>query len=199
MRKHHCSVPSAIIIVLLLTACGTDEPLAPAAASLSVLASDAPTLVETVRRLAAERGVTPLERPVAVRPDLVRLGQLLVFDKELSGNRDIACMTCHMPEFGTGDTRSLSIGQGAEGLGPDRAHPDGLFIPRNAPPLFNVGALESLFWDGRVFADASGRVHTPAGKQVTRSMEAVFEFVSGALGQCQLRRVVQVPVLARGH
>jgi cytochrome c peroxidase len=99
-------------------------------------------------------------------------------------------MTCHLPEFGTGDTRSLSLGQGASGLGPGRVHPTGAFIPRNAPPLFNLSALESLFWDGRVFADAAGRVHTPAGRQVTKRMEGTFEF--GALSALGL-----FPVLSR--
>jgi cytochrome c peroxidase len=65
-------------------------------------------------------------------------------------------MTCHLPTFGTGDGRSLSIGQGAAGLGPDRVHPTGDFIPRNAPPLFNLSAVEPFFWDGRVVVDEHG-------------------------------------------
>jgi cytochrome c peroxidase len=120
----------------------------------------------------------------------VVLGQALAFDKILSGNRDISCMTCHVPLFGTGDARSLSIGQGATGLGRRRVHPQGLFIPRNAPPLFNLGALQSLFWDGRVFTDAAGVFHTPAGNQLTRGMIRVFEF--GPLSALPL-----FPVLSR--
>jgi cytochrome c peroxidase len=181
-------IPLVCLVALASTACNADEPLAPTAA-LSVL-EETTTLAATVRLLAADRGVTALVRPPRVRPELVDLGQMLMFDKELSGNRDIACMTCHLPELGTGDTRSLSIGQGASGLGADRVHPTGAFIPRNAPPLFNLSALESLFWDGRVFADAAGRVHTPVGRQVTKRMEATFEF--GALSALGL-----FPVLSR--
>jgi len=42
-----------------------------------------------------------------------------------------------------------------------------VFIPRNAPSLFNLHALESLFWDGRVSTDGEGVFHTPAGSQLT--------------------------------
>jgi cytochrome c peroxidase len=113
----------------------------------------------------------------------VRLGQALAFDKELSGNRDISCMTCHLPVFATGDALRLSIGQGATGLGPNRVHPQGLFIPRNAPQLFNLTALKSLFWDGRVSVDDAGQFHTPAGDQLTAQMTRVFEFgPASALG-----------------
>jgi cytochrome c peroxidase len=129
----------------------------------------------TIRQLAAGRGIVPLPRPPFVRPALVKLGQALAFDKVLSGNRDISCMTCHLPAFSTGDGRSLSIGQGGVGLGPARALGTGVFIPRNAPPLFNVAAMQHLFWDGRVSVDGSG-FHTPAGAQLTPRMTRVFEF-----------------------
>jgi cytochrome c peroxidase len=104
------------------------------------------------------------------------LGQALAFDRILSGNRDISCMTCHPPAFATGDGKSLSVGQGGTGLGPDRRHPQGAFIPRNAPALFNLGTLRRLFWDGRVEVDDNGRFHTPAGAQLTPAMTQVFEF-----------------------
>jgi cytochrome c peroxidase len=133
-------------------------------------------LAAEVRTLAAGRGVTPLARPAPVRPELVRLGRALAFDKILSGNRDISCMTCHLPAFATGDGRSLSVGQGATGLGPQRVHPAGTFIPRNAPPLFNLAAMNGLFWDGRVFKGADGLVHTPAADDVTPPMQSTFEF-----------------------
>lgn len=129
----------------------------------------------TVRQLAARRGANPLPPPRHVRPELVRLGQALLFDKELSGDRDISCMSCHLPSMSTGDGRHLAIGQGGTGLGLTRIHPEGIFIPRNAPPLFNLHALDNLFWDGRVSV-AKGKFHTPAGEQLTPEMTRVFEF-----------------------
>jgi len=153
---------------------------APASAAAALPTS---TLPQIVRQLAAGRGIVPLPAPPRVRPALAKLGQALAFDKILSGNKDIACTTCHLPKFATGDDRSLSIGQGANGLGPTRIHPTGVFIPRNAPPLFNLSAMRHLFWDGRVAVDAAGKFTTPAGSQLTPEMTRVFEFGSvSALG-----------------
>lgn len=184
--------PSALGLVLAglgVLACA-DDPAAPGRGPVRLDQAALHSLTDTVRQLAASRNVTPLPSPAPVRPALVTLGQALAFDKELSGNRDISCMTCHFPAYGTGDGRSLSIGTGATGLGPGRQHPQGLFIPRNAPPLFNLGALKSLFWDGRVSVDAEGTYHTPARQKLTRDMTRAFEF--GAVSAFPL-----FPVLAR--
>ncbi|MEO8139290.1 MAG: cytochrome c peroxidase [Gemmatimonadota bacterium] len=177
MRFRHLAGVATVGVSLLLAACGTDSTAPDAAAkaaSVRIPVSD--SFVALVRQLAAGRGVTPMPKPPAVRPALVRLGQALAFDKILSGNRDISCMTCHLPPLATGDARSLSIGQGATGLGLERVHPTGAFIPRNAPSLFNLTAMKSLFWDGRISVDAQGVFHTPAGAQLTPSMTKVLEF-----------------------
>lgn len=158
-----------------LFGCGDDTATAPEpTAELSTSGMNA--LATEVRQLTAGRGITQLQRPAPVRPALANLGLALAFDKILSGNRDISCMTCHLPSLGTGDFRSLSIGQGATGLEATRIHPQGLFIPRNAPPLFNLFAMEPLFWDGRIFQDEQGTFHTPAGLAITPAMHGVFEF-----------------------
>jgi cytochrome c peroxidase len=99
----------------------------------------------------------------------VRLGQALMFDKILSGNRDVSCATCHHPSFASGDGLSLAIGTGGVGTGTDRVpRNDAGFVPRNSPPLFNLGHPEfsALFWDGRVARKADGRFETPAGSQL---------------------------------
>lgn len=160
-----------------LIAC-SERPTAPAPRepALAVAASTPPTTPQLVRELAASRGIVRLGRPYPVRPALVRLGQALAFDPILSGNRDIACTTCHLPAFATGDGRSLPIGQGGRDLGPSRSIPSGALIPRNAPPLFNLRELRRLFWDGRVALGANGRFNTPADAQITPAMTRVFEF-----------------------
>ncbi|WP_318527453.1 cytochrome-c peroxidase [Roseobacter sinensis] len=85
------------------------------------------------------------------------MGQSLFYDPILSGNRNIACAHCHHPEFGTGDGLSLGIGEGGQGLGPERTPGVGQQriakrIPRNAPGLWNLGArdLTVMFHDGRL-------------------------------------------------
>ena len=70
------------------------------------------------------------------------LGRLLFWDPILSGNRDIACATCHHPEFAYADGRALSLGVGSVGLGPARTDTTGGVIPvvkRNAHTILNVG------------------------------------------------------------
>lgn len=87
----------------------------------------------------------------------IELGRSLFFDKILSGNKNISCATCHHPSIAGVDAVSLSLGEGATGLGVDRQ--DGVgksavlnFIPRNSPALFNLGSshFTTLFHDGRV-------------------------------------------------
>ncbi|MEO8448586.1 MAG: cytochrome c peroxidase [Gemmatimonadota bacterium] len=182
MLQHHIRRSLSAAALGLLAACGQEQQaLAP---SLALEQSSSPTdLTTIVRQLAVQRGIGRMPARPYVRPALVRLGQALAFDKILSGNRDIACMTCHLPGLATGDGRSLSVGQGATGLGPGRFDPAGAFIPRNAPSLFNLTALQSLFWDGRVMPDGPGKYHTPAGTAITPGMTRVFEFgVISALG-----------------
>lgn len=108
------------------------------------------------------------------------LGQLLFYDAILSGNRNVSCATCHHPRFATGDGVSLGLGDGGLGLGPERvADADNLpeqRIPRNSPPLFNLGAREMtvLFADGRIEVDPD----RPSGLRTPLEDEMVEGFAS---------------------
>jgi cytochrome c peroxidase len=173
------------MIAALALACDATESTEPRLRTLSGAVEDPTTaaLSAEVRALASGRGIGPLPAAVKPRQPLVRLGQMLAFDKILSGNRDISCMSCHVPRFGTSDGKSLSVGTGSSGLGPDRTHPNGVFIPRNAPPLYNLDAMRTLFWDGRVEVDAHGNFHTPASQQLTSEMTRVLQYgAASALG-----------------
>ncbi|WP_293452310.1 cytochrome c peroxidase [Planktotalea sp.] len=110
------------------------------------------------------------------------LGQLLFYDPILSGNRDVACATCHHPKLGTTDGVSLSFGDGGIGLGRNRkVDPKNIpeeRIPRNSPALFNLGAKEFtvLFHDGRLEADASqaSGIRTPIGGDMAVGFASVL-------------------------
>ncbi len=85
------------------------------------------------------------------------LGRELFFSLDLSGDRDVACATCHHPELGGGDAISLSLGPGhpAHLMGADRARGlsdiTAVQVARNAPTTFNMGLWDTaMFWDGRV-------------------------------------------------
>ncbi len=182
----------AVALAIVAGGCADRRPLDPAGpqrASSVVETSDAASLV---RALAAGRGIEALPPPPPVRRALVELGRALMFDPILSGNRDIACMTCHAPRYATGDARRLAIGQGATGIGPARVHPDGRFVARNAPPLFNLYLMRSFFWDGRIAPDDKGHFRASVGPRITEDMERVFEF--GALSAVGL-----LPVLSRAE
>jgi cytochrome c peroxidase len=185
MQAHRLQV-LASAIAALLTACDSNAASAPTPAAGFL--ENGGDLVQEVRALAAGRGIGPLQAAPVVRPALLELGRALAFDKILSGRKDISCMTCHLPGFATGDGRSLSMGQGATGLGPARVN--GPTIPRNAPALFNFDQIRSFFWDGRVEIDARARFVTPAAQRLTAHMADAFEF--GALSAQPL-----FPVLSR--
>ncbi|WP_296431693.1 cytochrome c peroxidase [Yoonia sp.] len=94
---------------------------------------------------------------IPVNADQARIGQLLFYDKILSGNKNISCGTCHHHDHAGGDGLSLGIGEGGVGVGPDRTAgtgPDAIRkrIPRNAPSLWNLGhnSIDALFHDGRL-------------------------------------------------
>ncbi|HET7274862.1 MAG TPA: cytochrome c peroxidase [Longimicrobiaceae bacterium] len=87
-----------------------------------------------------EDPIYPTDNPY--QPDRVELGHLLFFDPILSGPQNVACSTCHLPRFAFGDGRQFPAGAGATGLGPDRTDPEPAplrLMPRNSPPMFNLG------------------------------------------------------------
>ncbi|MEO0381274.1 MAG: cytochrome c peroxidase [Pseudomonadota bacterium] len=117
---------------------------------------------------------------IQVDPAQAKLGQLLFYDRILSGNKNIACSTCHHPDLGTGDGLSLGIGEGGVGLGPQRTAGTGddrirKRIPRNAPGLWNLGArdLTVMFHDGRlsVAETYENRFNSPAEERLPDGLE----------------------------
>lgn len=149
-----------------------------------------------------------------VDPRAAALGQLLFYDPLLSGNREVACATCHHPEFGTSDGLSLSLGDGGQGLGPlrtvDPENPPEQRVPRNSQALWNVGALEyvSMFHDGRVEMDpgAPGGMRTPldadmvAGFASMLSAQTMFPVLSpdemaGHYSENEVAQAVRLGVL----
>jgi len=119
------------------------------------------------------------------------LGMKLFFSKSLSGNDDVACASCHHPLLAGADQLSLAIGESpinANVLGKSRQYnwqhsedpnasplPN---IPRNSPTTFNtVFYKQAMFWDGRVFIDASNASY---------STKAVQKSPDSRLGQADI-------------
>ena len=143
-------------------------------------------------QLALAQGISA-DDYIPADPDQARIGQLLFYDKILSGNRNISCGTCHHHDFAGTDGLSLGIGEGGSGVGPDRTPgtgPDMIRkrIPRNAPSLWNLGhnSIEVLFHDGRLTAsdiygngfDSPAEEWLPQGLDNLLAAQALFPMVA---------------------
>ena len=116
-------------------------------------------------------------------PLQVELGQLLFYDKILSGNRNISCGTCHHHDHHGTDGLSLGIGEGGTGVGPKRTAGTGdarirKRIPRNAPALWNLGhrSVDIMFHDGRlsVSDDFGNGFNSPAEEWLPGGLDHIL-------------------------
>ena len=100
------------------------------------------------------RSLTAIKAPVLSKGELemARLGKSLFFDKRISANGEVACISCHRPGryFTDGLTTAKAIGVGK----------------RNTPTVVNSFALSWSFWDGR-----ADRIASQAVKPIEDSIE----------------------------
>lgn len=105
-------------------------------------------------RLAALPMRVPTPADNLTTPEKVALGRLLFFDPILSGHKDVACATCHQPEFGFAESLEISIGVNGHGLGSKRTFrmPNDIpFVKRNSQTVLNA-AFNGIRENGRVEA-----------------------------------------------
>ena len=79
--------------------------------------------------------VDPADNPR--NPEKTELGRMLFFDPRLSSSNQIACASCHDPDLGWADGRTVSFGH------------QRTVLKRNAPTAMHSGHMSRLFWDGR--------------------------------------------------
>ncbi len=134
-----------------------------------------PSLDQRLEEVVVDANVAPIDLGPMPSEAKVALGEALFFDKEISGNRDTACSTCHHPLLHGGDGLPVSFGTGGRGLGTARAiGEDRQLIPRNAPEIFNRGAPEwrTMFWDGRVASQGTYVLESPAGGDLPLGLDS---------------------------
>ena len=134
---HRSLVKSCLLLLILLTgyllaACGSEE---------KATGTRKKKTVETLADLGAlPLTVThPADNPTS--PEKVALGRLLFYDPILSGNKDVACATCHQPEFNYAEFMETSIGVNGVGNGTKRQFLDPNDIPfvkRNSQSVLNT-------------------------------------------------------------
>lgn len=123
---------SCLLVFIVLAGC-TDYLQPYPSLTLSALPIDVPA---------------PLNNPT--RQETVELGRLLFWDPVLSGDRSVACATCHHPDFAYADGMTISVGVGGRGVGPTRAENlNGARTPRNSPTVLGA-AFNGLTVDGSV-------------------------------------------------
>jgi cytochrome c peroxidase len=110
-------------------------------------------------------GALPETGPIKLEDSLkVSLGRLLFWDPVLSGNKKVACASCHNPQHGYTDNLDLSIGIDGKGTGFNRqfiAGSESHFAKRNSQTILNsiFNGIDStghydpitapMFWDNR--------------------------------------------------
>jgi cytochrome c peroxidase len=135
--------PLAVLAGLLQTACHREGD----ATELYVQALTATTLPASPTNAKADD------------PAAAALGQRLFFDKRLSVDGTIACVSCHDPAHGFSDRRAFSVGVRGQTGG------------RHAMPLTTVAFQSFLLWDGRadsVWAQPLKAIENPKEMDLTR-------------------------------
>lgn len=125
----------------------------------------------------------------------VELGRQLFFDPVLSGNRDIACASCHSPAFAYTDAKTVSLGTGS------------VPVTRNAQTVLNTAfngltltvrnpdpANAPMFWDSRAKS---------LENQARGPVKALGEMRGAAFDEAQIfpevvRRLGAIPSYAQG-
>lgn len=81
----------------------------------------------------------------------LELGKKLFIETNISGNRNVSCLTCHNPMKGTSDGLALSQTEDGKGV-----------LKRNSSSLYNVGDRFNtfMFWDGRVQYQPTRKIFT---------------------------------------
>jgi cytochrome c peroxidase len=90
----------------------------------------------------------PVPESNPMTPEKIERGRQLFADRRLSRDGSISCSTCHQPDRGFSDGRSIAVGV------------SGRVGRRNTPALINRGYGRAFFWDARV-ATLEEQVLTP--------------------------------------
>jgi cytochrome c peroxidase len=130
---------------------------------LSITAEKAdPKKVEELRNAAKEMiGVIPERMPASDKDsaDLIKLGEMLFFERRLSQNNTMSCNTCHRLDEGRGGVDNEPTSPGAFGKRGGR----------NSPTVLNAGFQIAQFWDGRA-EDLAGQAKGPILNPIEMAM-----------------------------
>ena len=161
--RRHAAQLSALCALIALIGCDSFE-----AAPVTFTQADIVTAGEVHTLTVDDRVFASLPAsPPSADPARVALGRDLFWDPILSGNRDVACATCHLPEHGYTDGQFRAIGVGGSRRGNARTVGHTGRVSRNSQTVLNTawngidaaGAFDPtaapMFWDNRTLSLAA--------------------------------------------
>ena len=80
--------------------------------AISACSDDTPIFIDDDNNIGSIPNAAPSPENNPTTDEKVKLGKLLFWDPILSGNKDIACASCHHPDHGYAENLDLSIGVG---------------------------------------------------------------------------------------
>lgn len=147
----------ALLLLIFLVGCDDFDPEPINFSQDDIVPVGAVQTLEIRGRILAS---LPEEAPSADSKQ-VELGRLLFWDPILSGDRDVACATCHLPEISYTDSQHQAIGVGGVGRAHNRSVGYSGRVPRNSQTILNTawnginefGLFDPdtapMFWDNR--------------------------------------------------
>ena len=128
-RFPHIMFFSVSVLIVFLASCRPDTPDDP----------EEQTFQATPYELIIPPFFPPMDIPAdnPLTEEGVELGRYLFWEKKLSGNNQMSCGTCHLPEHAFSDPMTFSMG----------IHGD--LGTRQSMAIINLGWGQRFFWDGR--------------------------------------------------
>ncbi len=129
----------AVLVVIGLVVWYAQVASEPRQTTIVVTGTPPATPIGKAIDVKAPLGLPPLPVPKdnPLTEETVALGRRLYYEKALSVDNTVSCASCHHPDFGFSDGKSVSTGvQGKTGT-------------RNSPTVFNSAYFREQFWDGR--------------------------------------------------
>lgn len=137
---------------LLIAVCCCAAPLLPLAQGKA-----APNVRTSPAVIPANEPITPIPPPPASDPAKLALGERLFMDRRLSGDRTLACSSCHDIRTSGADDRAKSVSEA------------GSQLRFNTPTVFNAGLSFRLNWEGNfrsLESQAEASLRAPMGSSV---------------------------------
>jgi len=150
MKRNYLTITLALLLLLMLAACGQAEPEATAVPEPTAVPPTAAPDEYTAAALVSFSALPEVVEPTTyeMNQEMVDLGRMLYYEPRISISQEISCNSCHpLDNYGV-DGLQFSLGH------------DGKPVGRNSPTVYNAALHIAQFWDGRA-ADVEAQAQGP--------------------------------------